>query len=328
VTDAPMRLALCGCGYAARLHSKTLRGMKGDVVRYYASREVGKAKEYADRFGGAGWFGCYGDAIDSPDVDVVAVLTPPASHRELALRALRAGKDVILEKPPVMRSADFDDLEAACAATGRRVFVAENYYYKPLAVTLRKLLADGVVGDVLFVHINAIKQQVTGDWRDDAALSGAGALFEGGIHWVNFLANLGMPVTSVRGLRPGGDSAVERSMLVTFEYESGAVGTLSYSWEVPSTLKGLRLSKIYGRDGTLTFETNGIFLFVHGTSTRLTFPGFRDIAGYKGMFRDFLRAWRTGGEPQMTLAVARRDLELIEAAYLTAGEPNDNRSSQ
>jgi predicted dehydrogenase len=316
---APMRIALLGCGYAARLHGKTLRRLGADVRCSYASRDGARAAEYARRAGGAGHFASYEAAIASDDIDVVAVLVPPAGHLDWTLRALRAGKDVILEKPPLLRAADFDAIERAQADTGRRVFVAENYHYKPLAVALRRLLADRVVGDVLFVQLNAIKQQRSTGWRDDAALAGGGALYEGGIHWVSLLGSLGLTVRRVGGLRPGGAAALDRSMLVTFEYEEGAVGTLAYSWEVPSTLRGVRLSKIYGRGGSILFETNGLFAVVNGTRRRLLFPGLRDLQGYRAMFRDFVRAWRTGDEPQMTLARARRDLELVEAAYAAAG---------
>ena len=313
-----MRLAFLGCGYAAHLHSKTLRGFR-DVRRYYASRNAAKAKEHCARYDGAGWFGSYDEAIASDEIDVVAVLSPPASHLELTLRALAAGKDVIVEKPPFMRAADFDDVERACVEHQRRVFVAENYYYKPLAHALRRRLADGELGDVLFVHLNALKTQRTGDWRDDPALTGAGALFEGGIHWVNFMSNLGLTVKRVRGARPGAAEGVERSMLVTFEYEQGAVGTLSYSWDVPS-IAGLRMSRIHGTRGSIRFETNGVFLYGTGAAATFAVPGLRDLAGYKAMFRDFVRAWRTGEQPAMSLAMARRDLEHIEAAYASAAD--------
>ena len=182
-----------------------------------------------------------------------------------------------------------------------------------------RLLADGVVGDVLFVLVNAIKRQVTSGWRDDATQALGGALYEGGIHWIDFMANLGMQVRAARGLAPGGlRDGIDRSMLVTFDYAGGAVGTLAYSWEVPSTAKGLRLSKIYGKKGTITFESNGLWILVHGTRTRFHVPGLRDLAGYRAMWTDFVRAWREGGDAAFTLDHARRDLELVEAAYATA----------
>ena len=127
---------------------------------------------------------------------------------------------------------------------------------------------------------------------------------------------------AVRDMRPSlaAGSSIERSMLVGFEYVEGAVGTLSYSWEVPSSAKGLRLSKIYGRVGTITFESNGLWVLCHGTKTRFYIPRLRDLAGYRAMWTDFVRALTTGESPLMTVAQARRDLELVEQAYASASE--------
>ena len=318
---APIGLAFLGCGLATRIHSKRLRGTR-DVRRYYASRDAARAAEYSRRFGGEGSFGSYEAALGDARVTCALVATPPATHLDLTLRALAAGKDVIVEKPAFLRAADVDQVAAAAARAGRRVFVAENYHYKPIAAELRKLIAAGAFGDVRFVQVNALKHQPTPDWRADPALAGGGALFEGGVHWVSFMANLGLTVTAVRGARPrgtGDDAALERSMLAVFEYAEGAVGTLAHSWEIASPLKGLRLSGIFGTRGSAVFESNGLGLLVLGGRRRLALPGVRDFLGYGAMFRDFVDALRTGREPAMTLALARRDLELVEEIYRTAG---------
>jgi predicted dehydrogenase len=317
-----MKLVFLGCGTIARAHAKRLRRYGADLSIGFASRDPARAKAFAGELGGDA-YESYAAAISASEVDIIAVVTPPSEHLALTLAALDANKHVLLEKPPLPRASDFDAVTAAAAKANRQVFVAENYHYKPLLVRLRKLLAEQVVGDVLFVHINAIKkQQATGDWRDDPALALGGALYEGGIHWIDFMASMGMRVRRVVGHKPAMPEGkrIERSMLVTFEYEEGAIGTLSYSWEVPSTAKGLRLSKIYGRAGSITFETNGLWVFAHGTKTRFYVPGLRDLSGYNAMWADFVRAWKTGEPPAMTLAQARRDLELVEAAYASAAE--------
>lgn len=317
----PLRLAFLGCGFATRLHSRTLRKMP--VERWYASRDRERAEEYRARYDGAGAFGSYEEAISDPAIDIVLVATPPDSHLELTLRALEAGKHVIAEKPPFLSTADLDRAAGAAAETGRRLFVAENYHYKPLAAAVRSAIAAGDVGDVRLVAVNALKHQETGDWRDDAGRAGGGALFEGGIHWINFMANLGLSVRRARGYlpgaaRPGVDP--EKTAVVVLEYEGGAVGTLAYSWEVGSPLKGLRLSAVYGTRGTITFESNGVFLLVRGKRRRIGVPGLRDMLGYRAMFEDFFDAVHTGREAAYDLSLARRDLELVEQAYRSAGE--------
>ena len=309
---ATLGLAFLGCGWATRLHSRTLRAV-GDVRRHYASRDAERAAGYAARYGGAGSFGSYDAAIASPDVDVVLIATPPASHLDLALRAIAAGKDVIVEKPPFMSLADFDRAAAAAAAAGRLVMVAENYFYKPLAETLRGIIASGDLGDVRFVAVNALKRQQTGDWRDDPAMSGGGAMFEAGVHWVNFMANIGLTVDSIRAFRAGPRTGPDRSSLVVVRYANGAVGSLAQSWEIPSALKGMRMSRIFGTVGSVTFESNGVFLFQRARRTRLLFPGFRDMLGYHAMFRDFLASVRSRAQPRFSMELARQDMALLEA---------------
>jgi predicted dehydrogenase len=312
-------IAFLGCGAVTRAHTRTLRAVEPRARLFYASRDASRAEGLNAQCRGSGAFSSYASALEDPRVDAVLVATPPAHHLEWTLRALAAGKHVIVEKPPFPRSTDFLDVEDAARRASRQVFVAENYYYKPVLRTLRSMLREGVIGEPRFLDIKALKTQRTHDWRNDPDLALGGALYEGGIHWIAFLAGLGLDVASVHGFRPGNASGLEREMLVVVRYTEGAVGALFFSWATPALLKGVRMSHIYGTKGTIRFESNGLFVLALGNRRRLTFPGVRDLTGSRAMFRDFLTAIRTGAQPEYTTALARRDLELVEAAYRTAG---------
>lgn len=316
-------VVLLGCGRVAARHAAVLRRIHPEVKLSFASRDLRRAEAYVKRFSGDRAFGSYDEALADSKVDAVLILTPPRWHLELTRRALSFKKHVLVEKPPFVHSTDFDIVIEEARHAERQVMVAENYFYKPLLITLRKLLTEGVIGDILFLHINAIKKQRTGDWRDDPELAVGGALYEGGIHWMNFVANLGLTVQRVTGFRPAlaQGSNIERSMMVGLEYAEGAVGMVSYSWEVPSLLWGIRLSKIYGRQGTITFETNGLWVLVHGKKNRFIIPGLRDLTGGQAMLRDFVAAIRDNRAPEFTLVKAKRDLEIIEEAYASADHP-------
>ena len=249
------------------------------------------------------------------------------------------------------------------ARAGRQLMVAENYFYKPLTTLLKKTIAGADLGDVLFIQLNALKRQKTLDWRDEVSLAGGGALFEGGIHWVSLLANIGLTPLRVRaafpqagpggpggpggagragrsqeaggpgmagkaggpGMPGGADraqqvhgaSVPERSAVVTIEYAEGAVATLSYSWDLPGLVNGMRMSRVFGTAGALRFETNGVFAVLAGRRHRLFFPGLIDLAGYRAMMTDFIAAIEQNRPPAYNLALARRDLQLIGQAYAT-----------
>jgi UDP-N-acetylglucosamine 3-dehydrogenase len=313
--SAPIAFAFLGCGEITHRHSTLLRAFPG-VTRFHASRDAARAAATNAALGGAGAFGTYEAALGDPRVTCAVVATPPSTHLPLTLAALRAGKDVVVEKPAFLASDDVDTVRDLAATAQRLVLVAENYHYKPLATLLRQTVLSGQLGDVRFILVNALKRQASTDWRDDPAVAGGGALYEGGVHWVHFMANLGLTVTGVHGWRPGATSSndPERSTLALFEYAEGAVGTLAHSWEISTPFGGLALSGIYGTAGSVHFESNGLGVVLRAGATRVHFPGMRDVRGFGTMWRDFVAALRARREPQMTLAHARRDLELIEHA--------------
>jgi predicted dehydrogenase len=328
----PLRLAFLGCGFITRVHSRHLRSFRGEVVCRYASRDAARADEYCRRFGGAGFYADYVAAIDDPQVDAVVVAVPPRFHFDLAVRALRAGKHVLVEKPAFLRMDDYRAAAEERDIAGRVVMVGENDHYKPLAVTLRRLLAERAIGDMVFAHFTSLVKRLkrADDWRNDETMAGGDAFFEEGIHWLHVAGSLGPRITMIQGFRPSvsrdGPDRRCKSMMAAFRYDSEAVGALYYSREVPSLFRGLRLSKLFGREGIITFESNGLFVLARGKGLpRLLVPGLlRDIRGYKAMYRDFIRAIREGTPPEMSLERAMEDQRLMEQLYASlerTGQP-------
>ncbi|HUR34925.1 MAG TPA: Gfo/Idh/MocA family oxidoreductase [Vicinamibacterales bacterium] len=322
----PLRLAFLGCGFITRVHSGHVRALGGLIAPSYASRDRARADEYRQRFGGVASYGDYESAIADAAVDGVVVAVPPRFHLPLALRALEAGKHVLVEKPAFLTLADYETVQAAAARAGRVVLVGENDHYKPLAVTLRRLIRDGAVGEMVFAQFVTVAHRLKAadDWRNDETLAGGDAFFEEGIHWLHLAGSLGPAITSIHGFRPSvsrtGPDRRAKSMMVAFRYDNDAVGTLYYSREVPSLFRGLRVSKIMGRQGAISFESNGLFVFVHGTRTRLYVPGLlRDIRGYQAMYRDFADAIRQGRPPEMSLERAMDDQRLMDRIYASVG---------
>lgn len=324
----PLRVAFLGCGFITQVHSRQLRSLGGAIVPSYASRDADRAADYCRRHGGDGTYPDYAAAIANPRVDAVVVAVPPTFHLDLTLQALAAGKHVLVEKPAFLSMADYQRVRDARDRAGRVVLVGENDHYKPLAVCLRRLLAEGAIGEMVFAHFTTIARRLKAadDWRNDEAMAGGDAFFEEGIHWLHIAGSLGPRITSIQGYRPspsrqGPDRRV-KSMMVAFRYDNGAVGSLYYSREIPSLFKGLRLSKLFGRDGIITFESNGAFVLVRGAGLpRIIVPGVRDIRGYQAMYRDFHHAIQSGRAPEMSLERAIEDQRLMDQVYATIEHP-------
>ena len=258
----------------------------GQIACSYASRDGAKAEAYRRQFRGVGSYRDYAEAIDDPAVDAVVVAVPPRFHLDLTLAGARRGQ------ARARREAGVSDRWWITSRCGRRgtaparvVLVGENDHYKPLAVTLRRLLADGVIGEMVFAHFMTIARRLkpADDWRNDETMAGGDAFFEEGIHWLHVAGSLGPRIRRIDGYRPapsreGPDTRV-KSMMVAFRYDNDAVGSLYYSREIPSLFSGLRVSKLFGRKGMITFESNGSFVIVRGAGVpRLLFPGSATFA--------------------------------------------------
>ena len=321
----PLHVAFLGCGFITRVHSRHLKAaLSGTIVPSYASRDRRKAEEFRRRFRGRTAFGSYDEALADQTVDAVVIALPPRFHLDFTERALSRGKPVLVEKPAFLHAQDYSAIIAQRDRTARTVLVGENDHYKPLAVCLRRLLADDAIGDMVFGHFMtvALRLKTADDWRNDETMAGGDAFFEEGIHWLHIAGSLGPRIRTIHGFRPApsreGPDRRAKSMLVSFTYDNGAVGSLYYSREVPSLFRGLRLSKLMGRRGIISFESNGVVVLVRGTGLpRLILPGFSDIRGYRAMYEDFAASIRAGRQPEMSLERALEDQRLMDQVYST-----------
>lgn len=317
-----LHIAFLGAGFIARVHARHLRALGGVRVSF-ASRDGARAEALRRELGGERAYDSYERALADPGVDAVVVAVPPRFHRQLADAAIAAGKHLLIEKPALLSLSDYDEVIASRDRAGLSVLVGENDHYKPQVRTLRSMLASGIIGDLVMVNLVTVAERPkdADDWRNDEALAGGDAFFEEGIHWLHIAGELGPRLVAAQGLRPApsaepGPDRRARSMVVGLTYDNGATGSLLYSREVPSLLRGLRTSKLFGRDGVITFESNGAGVLARGRRRlRVHVPGpaeLADIRGYRAMYTDWLEAMRQGEQPQMSLERAREDHVLME----------------
>jgi predicted dehydrogenase len=118
------------------------------VVTAVASRDVAKARALADRFGVPHAFGTYEALLACPEVDAVYIPLPTAQHIEWAIRAADAGKHVLCEKPLALNAADIAPLVAARNRNNVVVTEAFMVTYAPVWIEVKRLLADGAIGNL------------------------------------------------------------------------------------------------------------------------------------------------------------------------------------
>jgi predicted dehydrogenase len=311
-----IKLCFLGCGNICNKHANTIKKLSLDTEISFASRSIEKAQILSKKFNGKYSFGSYESAIQSPDINTIIITTPPSNHYDLAWNAIKNGKHVIIEKPPVNSSKELIELGILADQQHVKLLVAENYFYRPVRSELKKIISQNLIGQPIFVNINATKiQKNIGDWREDPHTALHGALFEGGIHWINFINNMGFKITDAIGFLPNKSVDMEKSFQATFQTKENVIINLFYSWEVKRSINGLSIAKIYGSEGSIAFEINGLFILVKGKRRKIVIPKIYHITGFSPMFNDFFHAILSRGDAAFTWKMAVQDLELIEKLY-------------
>lgn len=320
MTSQLPRICFWGCGEMAVRHTRTLRGLFPKIQLLYASRDLAKARRLASKFNGAGAFGGYAEAAGSDMFDISFLTTPHALHSELAILSAEHRKDLIIEKPVTRTLEELTAIQKAVSENGVRCTVAENYFFKPIIKTIRAFIDDGLVGEVLFLELSKTNRENKSGWRTDGVMMGGGALLEGGVHWLNALTSLaGGTPTEVIAAKPGAEYAtqvpLEDSLLLVVKFSNGVVARLLHSWRIPNRFFGMGLSKIYGTEGVITLESNGLFCSVYGKRKKKKVINPREFLGFKAMHRSFIADWVSGRTWEPTLERIREDMKVVWAAY-------------
>ena len=320
MTITPLTLGISGCGAIGDLHASQLSHQ--GVALCFHNRRRPAAESFAEKFNGS-----TADSFEEllGRCDAVVIATPPEAHTEAVLAALAVGRSVLVEKPLCVTPEELQLIEPAANSSSAIVMVAENYYYKPSTLLLRETIGWGGIGTVEHIRVGKRSKQVAVGWK-----SAHGALLEGGIHFVALVADLMdaasspqqespliVAPSSVLAKFPTWDGTPERQAIVNLTY-GDIKAELHYAWDVPALLKGtLQHCRVDGSDGRILFECNGIYIDVRGPGRKgLSFPGFKDLMGYRTMTEEFLACVRGELEtPYSDLQRARRDLGIVWQAY-------------
>ncbi|MBO3085142.1 Gfo/Idh/MocA family protein [Cellulomonas fengjieae] len=144
----PLRWGVLAPGFIAGRWAHAVRTHTSQRVVAAGSRSLPRAQEFADAHGIDRAYGSYQQLVEDPDVDVVYVASPHSHHRDQALLAIEAGKHVLVEKAFTRNAAEARELVDAARAAGVLLMEAMWTRYLPHTDVIRRLLADGALGDV------------------------------------------------------------------------------------------------------------------------------------------------------------------------------------
>jgi predicted dehydrogenase len=303
MTGRELGIGLVGSGFMGRAHALAFRSVGGvyDLparprLELLADQGEEAARRAADRLGFRRATGDWMALVNDPGVDVVAIATPNATHRAIALAAIAGGKAVYCEKPLATSVADAREMADAADAAGAITMVGFNYLHNPMIALAREIVQGGEIGEVTgFRGIHAegfmADPMAPFSWRCEP--EGGGALADVGSHIISLTRHLVGGIDAVCGRldtayrrRPVAagstemrEVAVDDQANALLRLASGATGSLSASWIAS------------GRTMQLAFELTGS----HG-SISFTQERFNELRLFK--------AGRAGGRGGFTHIVA------------------------
>ncbi len=255
-----------GCGNVTEKKSgPAFSKVEGSKVVAVMRRDAEKAKDYAQRHGVKKWCDNADELINDPEVTAIYVATPPGSHAEYAIAAMRAGKPVYVEKPLAASYEECLQINRVSEETGVPCFVAYYRRTLPYFLCVKQLIDSGALGKISTVQIRFALPPRDEDferevlpWRVKKNLAGAGYFYDLASHQLDLLAYLLGTIEEAGGFSQniGGLYDVEDTVSGAFRFSSGVLGSGSWSFVAP---KGTRTDIIdfVGTKGKLTCSTFG-----------------------------------------------------------------------
>jgi predicted dehydrogenase len=229
--SSPLRIGILGTGHIAHSFVRGVGPSPRVTVGAVASRDGAKARAFAQEFAIARSFGSYEELLADSGIDAVYVPLPNSLHAEWSIRAARAGKHVLCEKP---LSATAGEARAMFdTARQHGVHLVEGYPYRaqPQTLKLCELLDAGVIGDVRLIQASfGFTLVAVEDIRLSAQLAG-GALMDIGTYPVSLVRMVAKarPIR-VHAVAKWTDGGVDRALAATLVFASGLFAQITCSF--------------------------------------------------------------------------------------------------
>ena len=264
-------LAIVGStGAIGNTHIEGINNICSGKLVGISARRQGPLKEQAADLGVRAYF-TLDELLSAPEIDAIIVATPHPSHLDITLKAIQAGKHVLVEKPIAVTPSEADQMVEAARTAKVTLGVLFNNRFRPEAQKMRELLDQGAIGEVYRASMVSGMFRTQDyydrlDWRGTWNYEGGGALINQGIHAIDMYQWLaGMPESVYGVLRTLKHSIeVEDYATAVLEYEGGMTSTLSCDTVQAPNKQRIEL---YGEFGALIMEDWNITL--HSLETPL-----------------------------------------------------------
>ncbi|MDP4284147.1 MAG: Gfo/Idh/MocA family oxidoreductase [Bacteroidota bacterium] len=334
------KVAILGAGFISNIHLESYHRFvpEAEIVAVYA-RDINKAQAFAEKFNIPKWYDELDDIIKNSGCEIVDICLPNFLHFEATLKAVAAGKHIIIEKPLAVTIEEADEMIAACKKSGVKLMYAEELCFAPKYERVRQLVNEGAFGDIYMLKQSEKHSGPHSDWFYDVNLAGGGVLMDMGCHafewfrWMLKNAKVKSVYATMSTVLHNGRTKGEDNSIVIVEFENGVTAVAENSW---AKLGGMDdRSEVYGTEGVvyadlfmgnaaISYSKNGYGYAMEKADTTAgwSFTVSEEVfnQGYPHELKHFIECVQQDKQPLVTGEDGRAVLEIIYAAYASAGE--------
>lgn len=315
--------AILGCGRIATKFASDLKLLPNANLYATASRDLGRAQDFANDYGFEVAYGMYEQMVNDPKVDAVYIATPHSHHREHTLLCLNHKKPVLCEKAFALNLHEVKEM-VACAQKNN-TFLMEAFWtmFQPSFKKAMEIVKSGELGKLKIVRSDfAFNAPFIEDKRLYNTKLGGGSLLDVGIYPVfAALTSLGIPDT-IKSFADFSPTGSEESISVIFKYKGGEMATLTSSFASHSPIQTEYLcEKGYVILNPRWFTPTDITIWKEGGEVNKIESAHREGAGYQYEAQHVMECLDAGliESPKMSWEMSENLMGILDRIRIDAG---------
>jgi predicted dehydrogenase len=326
-----LKIAFTGTGYISKIHAAAAQAQSDTELVAVVNHRPESMAAFAAEFGISRQYANVSELLNEDQVDVLIVSTPNYLHASETIAALKAGVQVMVEKPMALNAAEAEAMLAASRTSGALLMVAHCWRFDPEVLWLKAQVEQGRLGRIIRtkgcgVHAN----WGPGGWFTQKKFAGGGALADMGIHALDtarFLLGDPEPVSVYARIGTHyRDFDVDDTGVIWVNWDNGATSYLESGWWQPHMDGPEASTQLYGTAGFgQVFPTRLLLPQADQSEVEEIDPGFPPVRDphcpqsmYDTQMAYFLECIRTGQEPSPGGAEGLLNMRALDAAYKSA----------
>ncbi len=339
ISSKKVGVGIIGSQFISTIHAEALKSVSDAEIVAVMSKTESHVKAFAKNYGIPKWFINLDDFLALPEIDMVLIGVPNHLHCEVTVKAAEAKKHVVIEKPLCLNLAEADKMISTCKQNKVKLMYAEELCFTPKYVRLKALLDEGALGYPIMFKQSEKHDGPHSDHFWDVERSGGGVLMDMGCHAIQFFRWLNPDATVVSVYAHLQNSAHkdktkgDDNSLLIIEFSNGVTALAEESWIKKGGMddkaeiigsEGIAYADVLRGNSILTYSEKGVGYAVEkaGDTKGWSFTIYEELwnYGFPQEMAHFVDCVKNNRQPLVTGEDGKAVLEIIQAAYASAGE--------